>query len=144
CVPEKEEIDRFELKEIFEHCIHRMASSWNLDNASEWQVALGRTNINVDIEAKTVWIPEKYSGASHAKAEELVVHEIGGHLLRNLLGEKTGDSFMATHLPGRTGDEEALLATLGSSLTGEQREAGAQYYVAVGFGSDVLHTGHTP
>lgn len=137
-VPTQEKLNRYELKRLFEQCIRVMAESWQLDNALTWKVEFGRTNVNVDIETRTIWIPEHYADISRLKAQKLAVHEIGGHLLRNLLGEKSGDSFVATHLPGREGDEEALLVTIESTLDGKSRESGFGYYMGVGLARDIL------
>jgi hypothetical protein len=143
-VPEdKRTYTRFELKGLFESAKDIMADKWGLDNANEWTVQFGRTNVNVDMETKTIWIPEAYADVPRLKAEQLLVHELGGHLLRNLLGDKTGDVFYATSLPGRSADEESLLTALESTLSVSQKfyDTGIAYYMGVGLGLDSLKTG---
>ncbi|HEU5121264.1 MAG TPA: hypothetical protein VFT59_00315 [Candidatus Saccharimonadales bacterium] len=135
--------DRNALKHIFEGGLHVIAHDWQLDNAKNWTVEFGGTNVSVDNETNTIWIPEKYPNIPHLKVEKLLVHELGGHLLRNLLGEKTGDIFFATSLPGRVADEEALLTVLESSLddTPKYYDTGIAYYLGVGLGLDTLQIG---
>lgn len=142
-VSDKDTIDKNELKKIFEECIHVMTERWGLGYAKNWQVSFGRSNINVDPDARTVWIPVTAGDVSRLKAEKLVVHEIGGHLLRYILGHETGDGFMANRLRGGAADEESLLVCLESTLDGRTREAGIPYYLGVGLGQDKLKTGHT-
>lgn len=126
-----------DLAGLFENAINVMASSWSLNNAHTWTIQFGKLNINVDQETKTVWIPEDQT-YTQERAKALLVHEIGGHLLRNLIGELSGDPLLATDMPGRVGDEEALFVALEQTLTGKTRESGLNYYLTVGLGSGTL------
>ncbi len=139
----KEKYNATELCALFTEAINVMAEKWGLPRASEWKVDIGGTNVNVDLETKTIWVPAKRSCTAE-KAMCLVVHEVGGHLLRNLLGEMSGDALLATDLPGRTQDEEALMVLIEQILTGKPREAGLPYYVAVGLASGTLSGNKVP
>jgi hypothetical protein len=135
--PSRAEYTSDELKVLFEAGIKVFATKWNLPGTEAWQVKLGNDNISVDIETNTVWIPADKT-YNIDRIIPLLNHEIGGHLLRILNGERTGDAFMGSDMPGRAMDEEALLACLEQVFSGEPRESGLVYYTAIGLASGIV------
>lgn len=130
------------LRTLFEQGVQKLASESGLD-ASGWKVEIGRNSINVDHEKKIVWVPPEKS-YSLERTKALFIHEIGGHLLRSLRGEQTGDALLSGDMPGRSTDEEALFVAFEQILSGTPKESGLTYYVAVALANGTLGVRKSP
>jgi hypothetical protein len=120
------------LVQLFNQGITVMRDEWELPSAAKWKARLwDGDNNNVDQTTTTIWVPRgtTYSASS---AVNLLVHEPGVHLLRILNGEKTGDTLLATGMPGYNTDEEALADVLGQIAAQEIDEDLLTYDAAVG------------
>lgn len=137
-VPEKDEdFNSTEISAIFSAALGVMGNQWGLSRASEWSVEIGGSNINVDGDKKVIWVPESATKSTE-EMQGLVVHEAGVHLLRNLIGELTGNPLISSELPGRGDEEEAYASTLEQIIKREPREAGIPYYLGIGMALNTL------
>lgn len=140
----KETYSSEELQLLFERGIQSLANDYGVEaGAAEWQVAIRGAKLKIDHETKTVWVPADKS-YSFKLAKEMLVHEIGGHLYRVLKGGLTGDALLNGDMPGRSRDEEALLVAFEQILSGEPRESGLTYYVAVALANGQLGMDKVP
>jgi hypothetical protein len=130
-----------ELSVIFNQAKDIMSQEWGLEGAEDWKIGRGGTNISVTTPNKTIWIPEHQAEISALKVKQLLVHEIGVHLLRNLLGELSGDPFLATQMAGRDKDEEAYAMFIQHVISGKAEESGVMHYVNIGLAQGILTNG---
>lgn len=102
-----------ELVQLFENALAVLETAWNLPGAVRWGVQLFDGNsINIDPVTETIRVPRGANWAS-ARAIDLIVHEIGVHLVRRFNAERTGSSLLVNGLPGYYDAEEGLADTLG-------------------------------
>ncbi len=103
--------------------------------AGEWksEVEEGGSNIHVDHNNKTVWVGSKRAEASAENLRKLVVHELGVHVLRRLLGEQTDNPLLwNTGLSGYYTVEEGLGVVVEQALAGKAELRGVQHYANIG------------
>ena len=137
-IPEgKEKFDCNDTVKIMNEAISVLQNKWGLLNAGMWKVQIGKSTLLVDPDNLTVWVPEKTNKDS-ITLKKNVVHEIGGHLLRNLQGELTGDPLVASDMPWRAIEEESLMTLLDQIIGGKPREAGIVDYLSIGLTQNVL------
>lgn len=100
--------------------------------AEGWKAVVGRAqSVNVKAGDKNIVIPEGRS-VSRSVMRGLVVHEVGVHVLRSIMGEQTQISALKTGLANYYDSEEGLGAVAEQALKGKYRVAGEGHYVTVG------------
>lgn len=105
-----------------------------------WKVVLANANaINVDTTTKTITVPEKRSSATPDKVRGLVVHELGVHMMRSIIGEKSNLLPLRFGLSGVGDAEEGIANVMESVLTDDDFRTGYQHYLTatlLGMGQD--------
>ncbi|HEY8886697.1 MAG TPA: tyrosine/phenylalanine carboxypeptidase domain-containing protein [Candidatus Microsaccharimonas sp.] len=135
-VPEQETFSDVEIKAIFDTII---VNEFDLelgagpeDDGKLWQVVIeDAQSINVKAAEKKVVIPS----GRELDLEEMrgrVVHEIGVHFLRSVMGEQTDLEPLKWGLSDYYDTEEGLGSVMEQALLGKYREAGADYYITAG------------
>lgn len=138
-VPDQETFSDEEIKTIFESVI---VNEFGLelvagpeDDDRLWQVVIeDAQSINVKTAEKKIVIP---SGRELDREEMRgrVVHEIGVHFLRSVMGEQTDLEPLKWGLSDYYDTEEGLGAVMEQALVSKYREAGADYYITAGLAS---------
>lgn len=98
--------------------------------SSGWEVKVESANaIKVIASEKRVVIPEKRAQASADKARGLVVHELGVHMMRSLIGEKADLIPLRYGLANANDAEEGIAKVMESSIAGDGVRTGYQHYL---------------
>lgn len=135
-VPEQEVFSDIEIKAVFDAIIN---NEFNLElgsepevNAKLWKVVIeDAQSINVKAAEKKIVIPSGRE-LNHEQMRGLVVHEIGVHYLRSVMGEQTDLAPLEWGLSDYYDTEEGLGSVMEQALLGKYREAGADYYISAG------------
>ena len=133
---EQEEFDPYELHKIFTDIIEE---EFNNDSegyagaAEGWTVSVEKaTSINVKSSEKKIVIPDNGMMRSRKKVENLVVHEIGVHMLRSITGGETNILPLKYGLSGYYDTEEGLGVVMEQALSGKFAERGVDHYITAG------------
>ena len=89
-------------------------------------------SINVKSTEKRMVIPEDRGELSRGALRKLVVHEIGVHMLRSVIGEETNLQPLANGLNEYYEAEEGLGMVMEQALEGKATERGVDHYITAG------------
>lgn len=133
---EQEEFDPYELQKIFTDIIEE---EFNNDSkgyagaAEGWTVSIEKaTSVNVKSSEKRIVIPDNGMMRSRKKVENLVVHEIGVHMLRSITGGETDMLPLRSGLSDYYDTEEGLGVVMEQALSGKFAERGVDHYITAG------------
>ena len=133
---EQEEFYPYELQKIFTDIIEK---EFNNDlkgyagAAEGWTVSVEKTtSVNVKSSEKRIAIPDNGIMRSRKKVENLVVHEIGIHMLRSIAGGETDMLPLRSGLSDYYDTEEGLGAVMEQALSGKFTERGVDHYITSG------------
>ena len=133
---EQEEFDPYELQKIFTNIIEE---EFNNDSkgyagaAEGWTVSVEKaTSVNVKSSEKKIVIPDNGMMRSRKKVENLVVHEIGIHMLRSITGGETDILPLKSGLSDYYDAEEGLGVVMEQALSGKFAERGVDHYITAG------------
>ncbi len=99
--------------------------------AAEWRVDVEpAASINVKAQEKRIVIPSDREPVGAEKARDLVVHEIGVHMLRAVSGFETNVPLLGTGLAKYLDSEEGLGVVMEQARKGKFVEAGHGLYLA--------------
>lgn len=133
---EQEEFDPYELQKIFTDIIEE---EFNNDSkgyagaAEGWTVSAEKTtSVNVKSSEKRIVIPDNGMMRSRKKVEDLVVHEIGVHMLRSITGGETDMLPLRSGLSDYYDAEEGLGVVMEQALSGKFAERGVDHYITAG------------
>ncbi len=133
---EQEEFDPYELQKIFTDIIEE---EFNNDSkgyagaAEGWTVSAEKaTSVNVKSSEKRIVIPDNGMMRSRKKVENLVVHEIGVHMLRSITGGETDMLPLRSGLSDYYDTEEGLGVVMEQALSGKFAERGVDHYITAG------------
>lgn len=133
---EQEEFDPYELQKIFTDIIEK---EFNNDlkgyagAAEGWTVSVEKaTSINVKSSEKRIVIPDNDMMRSRKKVENLVVHEIGVHMLRSITGGETDILPLKSGLSDYYDTEEGLGVVMEQAFRGKFAERGVDHYITAG------------
>lgn len=133
---EQEEFDPYELQKIFTDIIEE---EFNNDSkgyagaAEGWTVSVEKaTSVNVKSSEKRIVIPDNGMMRSRKKVENLVVHEIGVHMLRSITGGETDMLPLRSGLSDYYDTEEGLGVVMEQALSGKFAERGVDHYITAG------------
>jgi hypothetical protein len=135
-VPDQESFSDVEIKSIFENIITQefglMLVERGDDNGVLWQVVVeDAQSINVKAAEKKIVVP-KDKELNLKDMRGRIVHEIGVHFLRSVMGEQTDLAPLRWGLSEYYDTEEGLGAVMEQALVSEYREAGADHYITAG------------
>lgn len=133
---EQEEFDPYELQKIFTDIIEE---EFNNDSkgyagaAEGWTVSVEKaTSVNVKSSEKRIVIPDNGMMRSRKKVENLVVHEIGIHMLRSITGGETDMLPLKSGLSDYYDTEEGLGVVMEQAFRGKFAERGVDHYITAG------------
>ena len=135
---EQEEFDPYELHKIFTDIIEEEFNGLNDSEgyagaAEGWTVSVGKaTSVNVKSSEKRIVIPDNGMMRSRKKVENLVVHEIGVHMLRSITGGETDMLPLRSGLSDYYDAEEGLGVVMEQALSGKFAERGVDHYITAG------------
>lgn len=138
---DKSEFCPHELQEIFVNVIQNEFNTYGnsggvrfYNGATEgWRVSVEEAgSINVRSSEKKIVIPDNGMMRSREKVEELIVYEIGVHMLRAITGEETDVPPLANGLSGYYDTEEGLGVVMEQALRGKFAERGVDHYIIAG------------
>lgn len=135
---EQEEFDPYELQKIFTDIIEEEFNGINdpegyAGAAEGWTVSVEKaTSINVKSSEKKIVIPDNGMMRSRKKVENLVVHEIGVHMLRSITGGETDMLPLRSGLSDYYDAEEGLGVVMEQALSGKFAERGVDHYITAG------------
>lgn len=124
-----EDIIRFEFTDTDEY--------GNIVNSAEgWSVELidGSGPVSVRSTEKKIVIPKNKKPISSEQLKDLIVHELGVHLLRSIMGEET-DLYALAHSLGVQSSidaDESLGKIMEQARKGQYEEAGIGHYITIG------------
>lgn len=123
-----------DIKKVFDEII----KSEYEEAAEGWEVVIKDAgSINVIASEKQVVIPENRDPMSRDEIAGLVVHELGVHMLRSIMGEETDMPLLKMGLSDYYDSEEGLGRAFEQALTGKYEDSGVQYYLIAGLMSSV-------
>ncbi|MBX4190569.1 DUF1704 domain-containing protein [Candidatus Saccharibacteria bacterium] len=97
---------------------------------SGWKVVIGPANaIKVNTATKTITMKEDRKPASVEKVRGLVVHELGVHMLRSIIGEGSNLVPLQYGLEKVSQAEEGLAQIMESTISGDDARKGYQHYL---------------
>ena len=133
---EQEEFDPYELQKIFTDIIEE---EFNNDSkgyagaAEGWTASVEKaTSVNVKSSEKRIVIPDNGMMRSRKKVENLVVHEIGVHMLRSITGGEADMLPLRSGLSDYYDAEEGLGVVMEQALSGKFAERGVDHYITAG------------
>ena len=135
---DKSEFCPHELQEIFVNVIQNEFNTYGnsggvrfYNGAAEgWRVSVEEAgSINVRCSEKKIVIPDNGMMRSREKVEELIVHEIGVHMLRAITGGETDVPPLANGLSGYYDTEEGLGVVMEQALGGGSLLNGASIII---------------
>lgn len=128
-LPDKKKFSAIEIRELFAQIIRDEFG----EAAVDWRVDIeNAAAITVKPLEKRIVIPEGRNGVSKSKLRKLVVHELGVHMLRSVIGDETDLHPLSVGLEGYYDAEEGLGAVMEQALEGTFREAGIEPYITAG------------
>lgn len=135
---EQAEFNPHELQKIFTDIIEeefngRGDTEGCAGAAEGWMVSVERaTSINVKSSEKRIVIPDNDMMRSREKVENLVVHEIGVHMLRSITGGETNILPLKSGLSDYYDTEEGLGVVMEQAFRGRFAERGVDHYITAG------------
>lgn len=127
-VPDQDNFIDTEVQAIFETIMHEEFG----ESAAGWAVDVENAqSINVKAAEKRIVIP-KGRELSQKTMRGLVVHEIGVHFMRSVMGDQTDLLPLKLGLSDYYDTEEGLGAVMEQALVGKYHEAGVDHYVTAG------------
>lgn len=127
-VEDDREYGPYELQALFRTIIYE---EFGPELAAEWRVDVEPARvINVAPEQKRIVIPIDRSPVDSEKAKDLVVHEIGVHMLRSVNSYETDSALLGAGLAKHDGPEEGLGKVVEQARRGAFVEAGHALYLA--------------
>ena len=135
---EQVEFNPHELQKIFTDIIEEefngRGDTGSCAGAAEgWTVSVEKaTSINVKSSEKRIVIPDNDMMRSREKVENLVVHEIGVHMLRSITGGETDILPLKSGLSDYYDTEEGLGVVMEQALSGKFTERGVDHYITAG------------
>lgn len=135
---EQEEFDPYELQKIFTGIIEEEFNGLNdpkgyAGAAEGWTVSVEKaTSVNVKSSEKRIVIPDNGMMRSRKKVENLVIHEIGVHMLRSITGGETDMLPLKSGLSDYYDAEEGLGVVMEQALSGKFAERGVDHYITAG------------
>lgn len=135
---EQEEFDPYELQKIFTDIIEEEFNGLNDSEgyagaAEGWTVSVEKaTSVNVKSSEKRIVIPDNGMMRSRKKVENLVVHEIGVHMLRSITGGETDILPLKSGLSDYYDTEEGLGVVMEQAFRGKFAERGVDHYITAG------------
>ena len=128
-IPQKPMFTSQEVSAIFTEIIEQEFG----ESAQGWRVDIEDAKaINVKTAEKRIVIPEDRVDISEEKLKGLVVHELGVHMLRSIIGGETDLLPLRTGLNDYYDAEEGLGVVMEQALKGEFRESGVDHYITAG------------
>ena len=129
-VPEdKEEFTAEELQQLFTTII---AEEFG-ESAREWKIVIrDATSMNVRTPDKEIIIPTNLKPKKNAEVRKLVVHEIGVHMLRSVIGEQTDAAPLQFGTSSYYDADEGLGVVVEQALEGKYQTRGIPYYILAG------------
>jgi len=128
-VPDKDEFSADEIRRIFEEIIEDELGEAALSWTVEMEAA---KSINVQTPEKRVVIPENRANVTRNQLRGLIVHELGVHLLRSVIGGETDLHPMAISFSEYMDAEEGLGKVMEQALDSKYEEAGIGHYITAG------------
>jgi hypothetical protein len=133
-LPQTEKIDAESIAEAFHFIIDREFPD------SGWTVKLDSANaIKVIASRKEVVVPLDRKPVSLNKLKGLVVHELGVHMLRSIIGEGSNLIPQRLGFANSENSEEGLAKALESAVVGGEERTGYQHYLT----STLLNAGYS-
>ena len=135
---EQAEFNPHELQKIFTDIIEeefngRGGTEGCAGAAEGWTVSVEKaTSINVKSSEKRIVIPDNGMMRSRKKVEELIVHDIGVHMLRSIAGGDTDILPLKSGLSDYYDTEEGLGVVMEQAFRGKFAERGVDHYITAG------------
>lgn len=128
-VPEQDEkFSPAEIRDIFEEIIVQEFG----EAASDWQVLLEEAQaIYVSTSRRAIVIPADRQPADGETLKDLVVHELGAHLLRAVAGGESDFDLLRTGMPDYLDAEEGLGVVFEQARKGEFADRGVPAYLGI-------------
>lgn len=127
----KSEFTPPDLKTLFDDAIEWLSSNDDSD-WSEWSaVDVEGTTVSVNSVERTVKIPTQREAVTPEDARGLLAHELLVHAARAKNGYKTGDTGLATGLPGYLDAEEGLGILVEETVSGKVPEKAYDRYIDI-------------
>lgn len=128
-VPDQPTFSPTEIKTVFESIILNEFG----EAADGWQVDVEPAkSLTVKSAEKRVVIPEDRDDMDQETLKKMVVHEIGVHMLRSVMGGETDLPLLRNGLDGYLDTEEGIGKVMEQALDGIYVEAGIDHYITVG------------
>jgi hypothetical protein len=128
-VPEQDSFNADEIKSVFEKII---AEEFG-ESAAEWAVDVEPAkSINVKSTEKRIVIPDDRTDVKYEALRGLVVHEVGVHMLRAVMGGETNLDPLQNGLNEYYDSEEGLGVVMEQALKGKFSESGIDHYITAG------------
>jgi hypothetical protein len=128
-VPDKETFSPADVQAVFKSIIDEEFG----EAAADWTVDVEPAkSINVKSTEKRIVIPEDRGELSVQQVRQLVVHEMGVHMLRAVTGSETDLEPLANGLADYYDAEEGLGMVMEQALNGKYKEAGVDHYITAG------------
>jgi hypothetical protein len=131
-VPQK---DMFSIKEVTDVFRDILDNRFGLvDDKDKWQVILddSHKNITVSNEEKKVFMPTDRSDMKREALVGLIVHEIGTHIMREVIGEESGVGLLSLGASGYLDSEEGIARVFEEAINGKYKKAGVDHYITTG------------
>jgi hypothetical protein len=128
-VPDQPTFDRQEVVTIFDAILREEFGG----SADDWSVIVEKAaSVNVRSSSKQIVIPEKQKSVTQEKLKGLIVHEIGVHALRAIMGGQTDLLPLSTGLSKYYESEEGLGMVMEQARKGTFIESGVMHYISIG------------
>lgn len=128
-IPKQESYNAEDIKNIFEEIIRSEFE----ESAIDWVVNIEPAQtINVKTSEKRIVIPENRIVSKYDDLRGLVVHEIGVHMMRSIMGEDTNILPLQNGLSDYYDAEEGIAVVMEHALKGKYSESGIEGYITAG------------
>jgi hypothetical protein len=129
-IPEDQKsFDILDIQRVFQEIITEEFG----EAAEDWTVDIEPAkSINVKAGQKRIVIPEDRGSVDLRTLRKLVVHELGVHMLRGVMGSETDMRLLGVGLTGYNRNEEGLGKIVEQGLEGKYIEAGINPYITAG------------
>lgn len=129
CVPDQVVFTKEDTKAVFEKILREVFE----ESAEDWVVSIeAAQSLNVKAAEKKIVIPETMRDLKQATMRKLIVHELGVHVLRSIIGEDTDLTLLKTGLRDYYDAEEGLGVVFEQALVGKYEERGIPHYITAG------------
>jgi hypothetical protein len=129
-IPDQPKFTATELRSIFDKILKETMGG----STDDWQVNLSEKakSINVTPSIKEIQIPDNDKMRSKAEVEKLVVHELGVHVMRAVMGDNKNISALSTGMSRYSEAEEGIAVVFEQAIKGEYLDRGVPYYLIAG------------